>query len=153
MTAWTFSNVIAGSDSTGVVLRTILYNLLANPATMRRLLDELLEAEAHGRLTRPLPRFSEVRDLKYLDACVNEGVRMHPPFCLPFERVVPKGGTTICGRYFPEGTVVGLNPYVTNRHKPTFGPDADVWRPERWLEGDEEHRKKLEQSIMTVSPN
>ncbi|KAF2204386.1 putative cytochrome P450 oxidoreductase [Delitschia confertaspora ATCC 74209] len=145
VTAWTFSNVIAGSDSTGVVLRTIWYNLLAHPETLQRLLDELESKD----LTRPFPKWEEVRDLPYLDACVQEGVRMHPPFCLPFERVVPESGLTICGRYFPPGTVVGVNPYVVNRHKPTFGNDAESWRPDRWLGKSDEERRRMEGAVLT----
>lgn len=76
---------------------------------------------------------------------------MHPPFALPFERVVPKGGITILGHFIPEGTAVGGSPYVVNRHKGTFGEDAEFWRPERWLESDDMHKKKLEGSILTVS--
>lgn len=75
---------------------------------------------------------------------------MHPPFCLPFERVVPKGGITILDHFLPEGTIVGGNPYVVNRHKGWFGEDAEFWRPERWVEKDETHKKKLEQGILTV---
>lgn len=75
---------------------------------------------------------------------------MHPPFCLPFERVVPKGGIMVGENYFPEGTVVGMSPYVVNRHKPTFGEDADVWNPERWMV-PEERKRKLEASLLTVS--
>ena len=75
---------------------------------------------------------------------------MHPPFALPFERVTPRGGVTVLGHYLPEGTNVGGNAYVVNRHKGTFGPDVEVWRPERWLEGDESHRKTLEKSLLTV---
>ncbi|KAL1962133.1 hypothetical protein VTN77DRAFT_537 [Rasamsonia byssochlamydoides] len=149
ITAWTFSNVIAGSDSTGVILRTVWYNLLAHPETLRRLYEELIETEKQNGLTRPFPTWKEVRDLPYLDACINEAIRLHPPFCLPFERVVPKGGITICGQYFPEGTVVGMSPYVVNRHRATFGEDADEWNPDRWLGKGEEHRKKLEQSVLT----
>jgi Cytochrome P450 len=151
VTAWTFSNIIAGSDSTGVVMRTVWYNLLAHPSSLRRFHEELLEAERKNALTRPLPTWNEVRDLPYLDACINEAVRLHPPFCLPFERVVPEGGVTICGQYFARGTVVGISPYVVNRHRPTFGEDADVWRPERWLGHSEEHKRMLEQSMLTVS--
>ena len=150
--AWSFSNVIAGSDSTAVVMRTVWYNLLAHPSTVRRLYDELVESEQNHGLSRPFPTWNEVRDLPYLDACINEAVRLHPPFCLPFERIVPQGGVTICGKYLASGTVVGMNPYVVNRHRPTFGKDADVWRPERWLEHGGEHRRKLEQSVLTVSP-
>ncbi|KAL8724679.1 MAG: hypothetical protein Q9166_007813 [cf. Caloplaca sp. 2 TL-2023] len=149
-TAWTFSNIVAGSDSTGVVLKTTMYNLLAHPPTVQRLYEELLNAERTQHLTRPFPTWAEVCDLPYLDACINEGVRLHPPFCLPFERVVPAEGVTVCGQYFAEGTVVGMSPWVVNRHRPTFGEDADLWRPERWLGQDPEHRKKLDSSLLTV---
>jgi cytochrome P450 len=150
VTAWTFSNVIAGSDSTAVVMRTVFYNLLAHPASLQRLHAELYDAERQGRLSKPYPRWNEVNSLPYLDACVNEAIRLHPPFCLPLERVVPKGGITIDGKYFAAGTVVGMHPYVVNRHRPTFGEDADDWRPERWLELVEEDRRRLDQAIMTV---
>lgn len=46
---------------------------------------------------------------------------------------------------------MGGNPYVMNRHEPTFGNDPDSWDPERWLVGGEKHKKKLEQSMLTVS--
>ena len=149
-TAWTFSNVIAGSDSTGVVLKTIMYNLCAQQSTMFRLYDELISVERTGALTRPLPTWNEIRGLPYLDGCINEGVRLHPPFCLPFERIVPQEGVTICGQSFKGGTVVGMSPWVVNRHRPTFGADADEWRPERWLKLDAEQHKRMENSILTV---
>ena len=150
-TAWTFSNVIAGSDSTGVVLKTTMFNLCAQPSTMQRLHDELTSVERTHALTRPFPTWAEVRDLPYLDACINEGVRLHPPFCLPLERVVPGEGLTINGHAFAGGTVVGMSPWVVNRHRPTFGDDADAWRPERWLGLNAEQYKRLENSMLTVS--
>ncbi|KAI0204034.1 putative benzoate 4-monooxygenase cytochrome P450 [Astrocystis sublimbata] len=145
-TAWTFSNVIAGSDSVGTIMRTIMYNLLAYPATLERLHAELSSAD----LPVPFPPYSMLRNLPYLDACVQEGFRMHPPFALPFERVVPEGGITVLGTYLPEGTVVGGNPYVVNRHKGTFGNDAEFWRPERWLVKDAARRKAMEQGVLTL---
>ena len=147
---WTFSNVIAGSDSTTVVMRTTMYNLLAHKDSLQRLQEELRQADETTGLTRPFPSWNEVKDLPYLDACVQEAVRLHPPFCLPLERVAPAGGVTIGDRYFPGGTQIGMNPYVINRHRPTFGEDAEYWRPERWLVDDSEHRRKLEGSVMTV---
>lgn len=143
-TAWTFSNVTAGSDSVGTVMRTCLYHLLANPRTLESLRSELQGAD----LTLPFPRLSEIRDLSYLDACVQEASRLHPPFALPFERVTPKEGVEVLGVPLPGGTVVGGSPYVVNRHKEWFGDDAEVWRPERWLV-DEENRKRLERGVLT----
>lgn len=127
-----------------------MYNLLAYPPTMQRLYEELVDAGRAQHLTRPFPTWTEVCDLPYLDACINEAVRLHPPFCLPLERVVPEGGVTICGQFFAEGTVVGMSPWVVNRHRPTFGEDADLWRPERWLGQGAEDRKKMENSVLTV---
>ncbi|RYP59321.1 hypothetical protein DL769_008585 [Monosporascus sp. CRB-8-3] len=144
-TTWTFSNVITGSDSVGTVMRTTMFHLLLYPHTLQKLYQELVDAG----VSSPYPKYSEVRNLPYLDACVQEAIRMHPPFALPFERVVPKGGVSILGRHIPEGTDLGGNPYVVNRHKGTFGGDAEFWRPERWLEKDEAHKRKLEQSVLT----
>jgi cytochrome P450 len=76
---------------------------------------------------------------------------MHPPFALPFERIVPEGGITVLGYYLPAGTCVGGSPYVVNRHQGTFGEDTEFWRPERWLERDEKHKIKLMNSVLTVS--
>ncbi|KAH0593197.1 hypothetical protein MHUMG1_08919 [Metarhizium humberi] len=108
--AWTFSNIIAGSDSTANVMRTIMYNLLLHRGTLNRCRDELLEAESRAGLSQPCPTWEEVRDLPYLDACLLEALRLHPPFCLPLERVVPSGGLTVCETYLPAGTVVGISP-------------------------------------------
>jgi len=148
VTAWTFSNVIAGSDSTAVVMRTVWYNLLAYPKNINRLREELLEAERKNGMTQPYPSWKDVCDLPYLDACILEGIRLHPPFCLPFERVVPKGGIMIGDKFFGGGTVVGMNPYVVNRHRPTFGEDADDWNPDRWMV-PKELKQKREAAIMT----
>ncbi|CAN8102493.1 unnamed protein product [Discula destructiva] len=142
---WTFTNVIAGSDSVGAVITTMMFHLLQNPNSMRKLQTELQSAN----LTRPNPRLSEIQGLPYLDACMWEAIRLHPAFALPYERVVPQGGITIGQYYLPAGTWVGGNPYVVNRHKETFGVDAEFWRPERWLEGDERHKTKLQQSTLT----
>ncbi|KAB8266435.1 cytochrome P450 [Aspergillus minisclerotigenes] len=106
-------------------------NLLTHPATLQALSSELVTAN----LTLPYPKWNEVCDLPYLDACIQEA------------RVVPAGGVTVLNHYLPEGTLVGGNPYVVNRHAETFGPDVEEWRPERRLEG--EGRKRLEQSVPT----
>ena len=42
----------------------------------------------------------------------------------------------IAEQFFPEGAVVGINNWVAHRNRDVFGLDPDVFRPERWLEGD-----------------
>ena len=149
--AWTFSDIIAGSDSTANVMRTIMRNLMVHPETMARLHTELLQTESKTGLSRPFPLWEEVRELPYLDACLLEALRLHPPFCLNFERVVPNGGMTVCNAYLLAGMVVGMNPYVMNWDWGMFGEDVDPWRPERWMDLSQEDWKRLEQSMLTVS--
>ncbi|KAI1748008.1 putative benzoate 4-monooxygenase cytochrome P450 [Xylaria castorea] len=139
-TAWVFSNVLAGSDSTATVIQTVMC-----PDTLEKLYKELSGAG----VSMPYPRWAEVCNLPYLDACVQEGIRLHPPFSFHFERVVPRGGIEVLGKFLPEGTVVGGNPWVTNRHEGTFGRNPDAWDPERWLTGGDVHRKELEKMLLT----
>ena len=55
---------------------------------------------------------------------------------------------TICGKYLPEGTVVGTNPWVAGRDTETYGPDASDFRPERWLEADTEQLRLMERNFL-----
>ncbi|KAI0476857.1 cytochrome P450 [Xylaria cf. heliscus] len=147
VTAWATSNVLAGSDTTAIVLRSIIYFLLKNPQSLLKLQQELSLAQSEGRLS-DIVTWKQSRDLPYLDACVKEAGRLHPPIGLLLERVVSKGGVTLCGKYFKEGTVVGMNPWVVHRNKDVFGHDADQWNPDRWL-GDMERRILMEKSLLT----
>ena len=146
--SWTTSNITAGSDTTAILLRMILYSLMKHPKDMGRLLDELESAKKQTRLSTPVT-WRESRDLPFLDACVKEAGRLHPPFGLQYERVVPDEGAEICGQYFKGSTIVGINPWVAHRDRATFGDDAEAWRPERWL-CDEVRRKRMENGLLTV---
>ena len=39
----------------------------------------------------------------------------------------------MCGKFLPEGTVVGCNAWTVHRDKNIYGADADDFRPERWM--------------------
>lgn len=89
------------------------------------------------RGSKEMLTFQEAQKLPYLQACIKEGLRVHPATGLPLVRVVPDGGATISGRYFPAKTEVGINSWVAHANRQVFGPDADEFRPERWLESPE----------------
>lgn len=63
-----------------------------------------------GRGSDEMLSFQEAQKLPYLQACIKEGLRMHPATGLPMVRVVPKGGSTIAGRYFPAKVRYCMNP-------------------------------------------
>ena len=78
----------------------------------------------------------QAKRLPYLDACINEGLRMHSTSSLGLPRIVPEGGMTILGHFFPEGTVVSVPSYTIHRDTSIWGEDVEEYRPERWFERD-----------------
>jgi cytochrome P450 len=139
--SWIMTNLIAGSDTTAISLRAMFYYLLKNPASLSRLRAEIGTARSN-----PVS-WAEAREMKYLDACIKEALRLHPAVGLPLERVVPPGGMEISGRHFEGGTIVGISAWIVQRDKGVYGEDADSWRPERWLE-DEERRKRMDRASL-----
>jgi cytochrome P450 len=96
------SNMVAGSDTTAISLAAILYYFLKNSACLQKLRDEINTLTRQGSLSKS-PTFKESQQMPYLQAVIKESLRMHPATGLPLERVVPEGGTTISGYYFPKG--------------------------------------------------
>ncbi|KIX02848.1 uncharacterized protein Z518_08791 [Rhinocladiella mackenziei CBS 650.93] len=138
-------NVGAGSDTTAITLRAIFYYLLKSPLIMAKVVDEIDAADRACQLSE-FVTWQESNRLPYLQACIKEAIRMHPAVGLILERYVPKGGIALAGHYFPEGTIVGINPWVTARDKDVHGLDVDVFRPERWLEASEEQLMAMERA-------
>ncbi|OTB02447.1 hypothetical protein M426DRAFT_13424 [Hypoxylon sp. CI-4A] len=146
--AWTSSNILAGSDTTAIYLRTMLHQLLTHPSSLAKLRAELDDAATKGNLSNTVT-WKESIALPYLNACFKEAGRIHPPFGMHLERVTPPEGLEVCGQKLPAGTIVGMNAWVVHRDPDVFGADADSWRPERWLEGDEARIKKMDASLLT----
>lgn len=145
-----FANVNAGSDTIGSTLRAVFYYLLKNRNTLDKLLDELSIAQKNSTLTVPLPSWTECQALPYLNAVIKEALRLNPALALPFERIVPAGGLkTDSETILPEGTIVGINPWVLHRDRRIFGEDAEAWNPQRWLDADEAKVKYMDHHILS----
>ncbi|KAH0842250.1 Pisatin demethylase [Fonsecaea pedrosoi] len=140
------ANVFAGSDTTAIALRAAIDGLLANPECYRKLQAEIDQKRAEGKLSLPV-KYAEAQQMPYLQAVLKEGMRYHPSVSFLLERHVPKGGTVVCGTRVPEDTIVGVNAWVVHRDRKVFGDDADVFRPERWLEADEAQLKAMERAF------
>ncbi|KAF7187556.1 Pisatin demethylase [Pseudocercospora fuligena] len=127
------ANINAGSDTTSTTLSAILYHVHKNPEVLAKLRQELEENERNGNISSPIT-FKQAQSLPYLQAVIKETLRIHPAVGITLPRVVPQGGVHIAGHFFPDNEVVGINPYVAHRNKDVFGEDADLFRPEWWLE-------------------
>jgi cytochrome P450 len=109
--------------------------LIKNPPIYQDLMAELDDAAARGKLSSPV-QYSEALALPLLCACIKEAMRLHPSVGLTMPRVVPQGGLVLCDRLIPAGCRVGMNAAVVHFDQAIFGPDADEFRPSRWILGD-----------------
>lgn len=141
------SNIVAGSDTTGVALTSILYYLLTTPRCMAILREELDTAvKGEDKL-----EYKDASKLPYLQAVIKEALRIHPVAGLPLWREVPEGGSVVAGQQFSAGSFVGVQPWVANHDKSVFGDDVHVFRPERWLEGETDAEKLREMDTQAFS--
>lgn len=83
--------------------------------------------------------------MPYLQAVIREGLRLYPPSTGIVSKQVPLEGDIVHGYRLPPGTQLGENVCSIGRSKDVFGPDAHLFRPERWIEAamsDDEGRYK-----------
>jgi cytochrome P450 len=147
--ALTTTNLIAGSDSTAIGLRAILYFLCRSPSAYAKLQREIDAAFDSGALSSPV-RYSEGAKLEYLNAVITEALRAHAATGFVLEREVPEGGVTIKGQHIPAGTIVGINSWVMHANREVYGEDAQEFNPERWF-ASEERVREMKRCNMAVS--
>ena len=65
------------------------------------------------------------------------------------ERVTPPSGDTLNGVFVPGGVNIGFNlPGLLLNG--VFGPDAKIFRPERWLDTDSKRLREMERVMELV---
>ncbi|KAI0341387.1 cytochrome P450 monooxygenase pc-bph [Trametopsis cervina] len=140
LTAEALTQLIAGSDTTSNSSCAITYHLAKNPEVQKKLQKEL--DEALGNEDDPVSNFEQAKRLPYLQAVIDEALRIHSTSGIGLPRVAPEGGLTIQGNYFPEGTILSVPTYSIHRDAEIWGPDTDAYRPERWFEQDQKGIQK-----------
>jgi cytochrome P450 len=101
------SNIFAGSDTTAISTRAIIYYLLKNPDCKKKLVEELDTKKEEGQLSEPIS-LEQTKNMPYLQACLHEGLRCHPAVGMSLPRVTPCGGIDVDGRYIPGGVCIGV---------------------------------------------
>ncbi|KAK6863707.1 cytochrome P450 monooxygenase [Apiospora arundinis] len=129
--------ISAGSETTANLITGWTYYMLRHPAKLARATAEVREAFAFagGAAAAPAIRWEGVKGLAYLEATINEALRLFSPAAANQMRVVGPQGATVCGRFVPAGTTAGIAPYAAVHSARNFS-HPDDFAPERWLGGD-----------------
>lgn len=135
----------AGSDTTAIALTHALYYLIQNPHALATVRKEVADAFSE----EPIARYASVKNLPYLRACLDESLRLSPPVSRGLERRTPSRGMRIMGEEIPGDVVVSVPTYVAHRD-PAIFPEPELYRPERWLE-NEENAKKMREAFVPFS--
>ena len=96
------TNITAGSDTTAISASSVIYHLLKNPECRGKLMKEIDVEMNEVRTTKPIT-FEQTTRMPYLQACLYEGLRLHPAVGMSLPRVTPPGGIEVDGRFIPEG--------------------------------------------------
>ncbi|KAE8450470.1 hypothetical protein EG329_006200 [Mollisiaceae sp. DMI_Dod_QoI] len=138
--------IIAGGDTTAIVIRAATLFIITNPFVYKRLQAEIDSTQT----AKPIISDEEARKLPYLQAVIKEGARMWVPATGVMSKVVPPEGDTINGRFIPGGTYIGKCDWAIQRSQKIYGEDSTLFRPERWLEAKGEALEKMERTLGLV---
>ncbi|KAI1419717.1 cytochrome P450 [Xylaria sp. FL1777] len=137
--------IFAGSDSTASTMQSFFWLTLTAPRVYAALKTEMDAAVAAGTIPAAgNVEWTQAQALPYFQACLKEAMRLRPAVGLNITRYAPApDGVDIEGRHYPAGTRLAVNGWVLHRDADVFGPDAEFFRPERWVE-DEERARVME---------
>ena len=131
--------VIAGGDTSSFTVNMALILLLQNPQALSSLVTELEKTFPNVRDRDQsklfVPDHDSLKHLKYLNAVLNETIRRFPTALGGILRQT-KTDTIISGYFIPKDTIVSASSYQVQNSKELWGPDAEEWVPERWLDAD-----------------
>ncbi|KZV95507.1 cytochrome P450 [Exidia glandulosa HHB12029] len=128
--------LVAGADTSATAMISMIYFLLTNPDCLSKAREEVDAAVANG--LAPWTNAECHPALPYLNACMDETLRLLPVVPTNGSRVVPigSGGITIAGHFIPEDTEVFVAPYQLHHDPRYFSPHTSIFHPERWIEDD-----------------
>ena len=129
-----FILILAGHETTASALSWSFYHLSRNPKACERLEKEVEEVLG-GRPPTPV----DYRNLPYARAVLDETLRLTPSLYIVGRTAIED--CEIGGYRIPKGTTVQTCWRIPQRSEKYF-PEADKFKPERWLEPEPPGRPK-----------
>jgi cytochrome P450 len=135
---------IAGHETTGSAIASIIFSMTANPYTMTKALDEIKDV-----LGDQQPTFESIEHLPYLDMVIQEGLRLYPPIWFITRRAIEEDH--LLGYKIPANSLVSIVPFLIHRH-PKYWPQPNVFYPERFQSDANKKRPKCAYIPFGVGP-
>ncbi|KAL9113019.1 MAG: hypothetical protein Q9227_002884 [Pyrenula ochraceoflavens] len=121
--------LIAGAETASSSLTFTLLLLVNNPQALAKVSQEL--QTAFPSLDETITK-EKVMSLPYLEAVINESLRLMPPAVNGMPRVADRD-LELEGYLIPKGTMITAHPYTLQQNPLYFGPDPHLFNPDRWL--------------------
>lgn len=146
---------VTGGDTTATALSGLFFYLSRNLEVYKKLAREIRTTFTSGTDIQGGPTLSGCR---YLRACIDETLRVSPPVTGTLwrelaheEEAIPNAPPfTVDGHVIPPGTQVGVNIYSLH-HNSNYFPDPFAFKPERWLETDEDVLRRMHSAFCPFS--
>ncbi|KAI9253961.1 cytochrome P450 [Phascolomyces articulosus] len=124
--------IIAGRDTTAQTISWLLYYTLKYPSVEAKLLEEVKLYIKDEVENNPPKLYETIKKMIYFHAVLHETLRLDPI-------IGNNARTAVRDDVFPDGTrvrkgdLVLWNPYSMARSEKIWGPDANEFKPERWV--------------------
>ncbi|KAM4057284.1 cytochrome p450 [Hirsutella rhossiliensis] len=132
--------LLAGRDTTASTLSWLFYTMA--DAQYQHIFQRLrgVIVDEFGTYSNPKDiSFERMKSCQYLQWCINECLRLYPAVSVNVrtaetDTCLPTGGGPdgLDPVYVQKGQDVAYSVHVMHRRKDLWGPDAHVFRPERW---------------------
>ncbi len=102
---------MAGSETSATLLGGLFFHLLTHRPILEKVTAEVLHA---FKSPKEMTLAAETK-LPYLQACIEEALRIYPPAPLDLLRKTPPAGAMIAGHFVPGNVRVHYSSHTTRR--------------------------------------
>ncbi|KAL4125618.1 hypothetical protein PRIC2_009200 [Phytophthora ramorum] len=128
--------LFAGRDSTSLTMTWYIIEMNRHPEALANVRRELTDKLPRlGLNDAETPSMEDIDELVYLEAAIRECIRLNPVAPV-LQRTAAQDTTLYDGTFVKAGTRVILPHYAMGRLETVWGPDAEQYKPERWIDPD-----------------
>jgi cytochrome P450 len=121
--------LLAGKDTTSFSMSWFFVMINRHPRVLHKIREEI-RANIPD-LGKRVPTMEELHKLPFLEAAIRESLRLN---MTGVHRTSNRAAMLVDGTFVPVNTNVIVSAYASARMKPIWGPDAEEYRPERFLD-------------------